>query len=288
MKSLTQKLLILILLTILLYSCKSDKSRIEDAKQVVTTFVKDLELENYESINKIYPSLNKIGKYWILYKFEITDSKIENKEVTIYGKYFKGGVIEETIMFYLKENSESKYIIDHTKGLSAYFGTNAYKFLKNVGCLQGLQTDEEIALACKKREVVFTSLISQAAKALEESVIMDNHSVTNSYGYLSGDITCKNTSGTDIPAFAYDLYVLFYDNQGNIIYTEKSPASNVYKIPAHGGISTMVHQPYIRGMAKIGIQIKLIKTDWLEYEIANSPSSTITCDKIDEIIKTQL
>jgi hypothetical protein len=288
MKSSVQKLIILISLTTLLYSCKSDKSRIEDAKQVVTTFVKDLELENYESINKVYPSLNKIGKYWLLYKFEITDSKIENKEVTIYGKYFKGGEIEETIMFYLKVNSEGQYIIDHTKGLSGYFGTNAYKFLKNIGCLQGLETDEEIASACKKREVVFTSLVAQASKAQEESVIMENHSVVNSYGYLSGDITCKNTSDTDIPAFSYDLYVLFYDNEGNIIYTEKSPTSNVYKIPAHGAISTMVHQPYIRGMSKIGIQIKLIKTDWLEYDIANSPSKAITCDKIDEIIKTQL
>jgi len=288
MKSFTQKLIILLSFSQLLYSCRSDKTRIEEARQVVTTFVKDLELENFESINKVYPSLNKIGKYWLLYKFEITDSKIENSEVTIYGKYFKGGEIEETIMFYLKENSEGKYIIDHTKGLSGYFGTNTYKFLKNVGCLKGLGTDEEIASACKKREVVFTSLVAQASKAQEESVVMENHSVVNSYGYLSGDITCKNTSDTDIPAFSYDLYILFYDSEGNIIYTEKSPASNVYKIPAHGGISTMVHQPYIRGMSKIGIQIKLIKTDWLEYDIANNPSKAITCDKIDEIIKTQL
>jgi hypothetical protein len=288
MKTFIDKLLILLFLTTLLYSCKSDESRIEDAKNVVTTFVKDLELENYESINKINPSFNKIGQYWILYKFEITESKIENNEVTIYGKYYKRGEIEETIMFYLKENSDGQYIIDHSKGLSGFFGTNTYKFLKNVGCLKGLETDEEIASVCRKKETVFTGLLERAVKAQEESVIMGNNSVTNSFGYLSGDILCKNTSDIDIPAFAYDLYVLFYDSDGDIIYTEKSPASNVYKIPAHGGISTMVHQPIIRGMASFDIQIKLIKTEWLEYEIATNWSKSITCDEIDEILMKQL
>ena len=288
MKSFALKLLIFLLLAISFHSCRSDKSRIEDAKQIVATFVKDLELENYTSINEVYPSLNKIGKYWVLYKFQITDIKIENNEVRIYGKYFKGGEIEEAIMFYLKENNEGKYIIEYTKGLSGYFGTNTYKFLKNIGCLRGLETDEEISTACSKREVVFASIVTQASKLQEESVIMENHSVTNSYGYLSGDIICKNTSETDIPAFSYDLYVVFYDNYGNIIYTEKPPASNVYKIPANGSISTMIHQKYIRGISKIGIQIKLIKTEWLENKIASNPSKLITCDKIDDLIKTQL
>ena len=113
------------------------------------------------------------------------------------------------------------------------------------------------------------------------------HSLSNSYGYLSGDITVKNTSNTTIPAFSYDVYIVHSDNNGNTIFKEKS-ISNVYKIPAQGSITIMVHQPYLRGMARIGIEFKLTKTDWLESDIANDPSKEITCEKIDEIIKAQL
>jgi hypothetical protein len=283
-----KQLLFLIFMSFTLFSCKSDKQKIEDAKQVVETFVKDIELENYTSASKIYPSFSKVGKYWILYDFKITDSKIDNEEVTTYGTYKQYNTREESIMFVLEPSeSDGKYYIKRTKGLSAYFGSNIYLFFKNVGCLRGLETDEEIAKACKEREVVFTSLVTQAAIAQQESVIMESHSVSNSYGYISGDITVKNTSNTTIPAFTYDIYIIFTDANGNEIYREKS-ISNVYQIPSHGSISVMVHQQSLRGMAKIGIEFKLTKTDWLESDIANDPSDEITCEKIDEIIRTQL
>jgi hypothetical protein len=284
-----KQILLFFILTSLFFSCKSDKQKIEEAKQVVETFVKDLELENFQTIKNTYPSFSKIkGRFWILYQFKITDSKIENDEVTIYGNYKQYDKTDESIMFVLKANGEGgKYIIDRTKGLSAYFGTNVYTFFKTIGCLRGLETDEEIALACKKREVVFNNLVTQAAIAQQESVIMENHSISNSYGYLSGDITVKNTSNTTIPAFSYDVYIVHSDNNGNTIFKEKS-ISNVYKIPAQGSITIMVHQPYLRGMARIGIEFKLTKTDWLESDIANDPSKEITCEKIDEIIKAQL
>ncbi len=176
-----KQILLFFILTSLFFSCKSDKQKIEEAKQVVETFVKDLELENFQTIKNTYPSFSKIkGRFWILYQFKITDSKIENDEVTIYGNYKQYDKTDESIMFVLKANGEGgKYIIDRTKGLSAYFGTNVYTFFKTIGCLRGLETDEEIALACKKREVVFNSLVTQAAIAQQESVIMENHSISN-------------------------------------------------------------------------------------------------------------
>lgn len=281
-------LILLITTSFTIISCKSDEQKIEDAKQVVETFVKDIELENYNSATELYPSFSKVGKYWILYDFKITESKIENEEVTIYGTYMQYDTHEESIMFVLKPSEENgNYYIERTKGLSAYFGSNSYTFLKNVGCLRGLETDEEIANACREREVVFTSMVTEAAIALQESVILESHSVTHSFGYISGDMTVKNTSGTTIPSFSYDLYVIYLDTYGNEIYREKSTGA-FSEIPAQGSITFMVSQRALEGMSKIGIEFKLTETDWLEADVANYPSAEITCEKIDELINVQL
>jgi len=283
-----KQLLVLLVMAFTLFACKSDEQKINEARLVVEAFVKDIELENYTSAKKKYPSFSKMGKYWILYDFNITDAQIENNEVTVYGTYRQENVRDESIMFVLKPSeTDGKYCIERSKGLSAYFGSNMYFFFKNVGCLRGLETDEEIEQACKDREQVYNSLVAQTVLAQQNSVIMESHSVTNSYGYISGDVTVKNTSDIGIPAFTYDIYLVFSDANGKEIYREKS-LSNVYDIPRNGSISVMVHQRSLRGMSKIGIDFKLTKTDWLERDVAHDPAKEITCAKIDEIIRAQL
>lgn len=277
-----QKITFFFALAILFYSCRTSKDKINEAKEVITTFVKDLELENYQSIEKTYPDFSKIGKYWILNDFTINDSKIDNDTITIYGNYKKGGQIEEKIMFVLCEGKDNKYFILKSKGLSAFFGTNLYKFAKRVGCLNGLETDRDIAEACKKRETFFKQFLEVYKEKIEAAVKLENHNVTNSFGFVSGDVTVKNNSVIEIPAFSYDLYLILYDNNYNEIFRTKSN-SNVYAIPANGSINAMIHEQSNRGMAKIAIEIKLNDTSFLESQLINPPSDW-TCEFVDAFI----
>jgi len=277
-----QKIILCFALTILLFSCRSSQDRIDEAKQVVTSFIKDIELENYASVNKVYPDFSKIGKYWLLNDFAITDSKIENDIVTIYGSYKRGGQMQEAIMFVLKEDADKKYFIEKSKGLSAYFGSSLYKFAKTVGCLRGLESDQEISSACKKREKFFDQFLSIYKEKIESAVKLENHNVTSSYGYVSGDVTVKNNSMIDIPAFSYDLYIVLYDNQYNEIFRTKS-ISHVYPIPANGSINAMIHKPFNRGMSRIGVEIKLNDISFLENQLTNPPSDW-DCEFVDAFI----
>ncbi|MDG1158069.1 MAG: hypothetical protein P8N19_01165 [Flavobacteriales bacterium] len=282
MKKYKQKAIFFFALTILLFSCRSSKDRIDEAKQAVTSFIKDLELENYSSVNKMYPGFSKIGKYWLLNDFTINDSKIENDIVTIYASYKKGGQIEEAIMFVLKEDADKKYFIDKSKGLSAFFGSSLYKFAKAVGCLRGLETDQEIAAACKKREKFFSQLLEDYKENIESAVKLENHNVSSGYGFVSGDVTVKNNSAIEIPAFSYDLYIILYDNQHNEIFRTKS-MSHVYPIPANGSINAMINETFNRGMSRIGVEIKLNDLSFLENKLTNPPSDW-DCEFVDAFV----
>lgn len=271
---------LLLLLSFSIVSCKSDKKKIEEAQQIVESFVKDLKLENYNSAIKAYPSLSKLEKYWILNDFKITDSKIEGDFVTIYGTYKKSQNIEESIMFVLRPSHENKkYYIVKTKGLSAYFGSDIYMFLKNIGCLTDLETDEDIAIYIKKREYFFTNLVQTEKNNIQNSVIMESHNVMNSYGFLMGNITVKNTTEYSIPAFTYDVYIVFTDNNDNVVYKKKS-ILNGSDINPYGSISVYVNEQYVIGMTKVGIEFQLTNTSWLEHNIAINPSPELNCDDI--------
>ena len=197
-------------------------------------------------------------------------------------------------MFVLKE-VDGEYIIDHTKGLTAYFKSNLYLFLKNAGCLRNIETDEQISIVCSERQFIFKSLAVQAAKALESSIEIAPSSdaiyLTNSSGFINGEITFVNNSDVDIPAYSYQLYFVFYDKQGKIMDSFEDLGGNHNIIPAHKNITTRINRSLKYGLNNgvddVSAVLKIIKTDWLESDIVNNPSKDITCAKIDEILKTQ-
>jgi hypothetical protein len=142
---------LMLILLLPIFSCKTDKEKVREANEVVETFVKQIELENYSSADEIYPGFSQMGKYWILYDFNITDSKVEGDKVIVYGKYKQYDKNNESIMFVLEPSeNEGTYYITSTKGLSAFFGSNIYLFLRNIRCLEGLETDQQIAEECRK------------------------------------------------------------------------------------------------------------------------------------------
>jgi hypothetical protein len=270
---------LMLILLLPIFSCKTDKEKVREANEVVETFVKQIELENYSSADEIYPGFSQMGKYWILYDFNITDSKVEGDKVIVYGKYKQYDKNNESIMFVLEPSeNEGTYYITSTKGLSAFFGSNIYLFLRNIRCLEGLETDQQIAEECRKREPDFQQLIQNASNKVEGSVFMESNSVSSTFGFLMGNISVKNSFSLTIPSFSYDIYLVFYNSQGEEVFREKS-SSNVYNIPSGGNISVIVNQPQKRNMAKIGIEFRLTKTDWLESYLVENLSGEINCNK---------
>jgi hypothetical protein len=157
--------------------------------------------------------------------------------------------------------------------------SSLYLFCKNVGCLAGLESDAEISIACQKRENFFNNLTSVLKRNIEENVLLGSHNVQKSYGYISGDVSVKNTTNATIPAFSYDLYIILNDDSGREIYRTKS-LSSVYEIPAQGSLSTMVHEQATRNMSKISIEIKITDTRFLSEIVANPPKDW-DCEFVD-------
>ncbi len=191
------------------------------AKQTVSTFVKDLELEIYESANNVYPTLNKIGKIWILSKFQITDAKIDNEEITIYGKFYKNGSTEAPISFLLSENSNGNYVIAKSKGLSAYYGSNEYIFFKKVHCLEGLETDEEISAACNSKMNRYNFLVNGLKSEIEKSInkkldYLNEGDTHDGYQIENWKITNDNPYNVPEDSYTIRMYEMtnIHDNQG--------------------------------------------------------------------------
>ncbi len=283
-----KNILLVFIASTFMIACKSDKQKMEDAKQVVETFVKDLELENYISVNKIYPSFSKIGKYWILYDFSITDSKIDKDVITIYGTYKQGNTRNQSIMFVLKPSEENgDYIIEKSKGLSSYFGSDEYEFFKNIGCLRGLETDEEIANACNTRIDKYELLVSNLRGEIEKSV-NDNmkfiDSQTDYYGNKKQIWNIIHGFGTSaIPSDSYEIDMLELEvidgslkGTGNFV-----PITNIETLYPNTSTKVILSDPTNYKAAYPFF--KIIKTDFIKKSIANNKSWSLDCSSLDKL-----
>jgi hypothetical protein len=273
------------LVIFIFYSCKTDSDRIEAANKTVDLFVKDLELKNQSSINKTYPSFSKLGQYWILSGFKINDTKIDGNEISIYGTYKRGNQIERPIMFVLVE-SGNNYKIIRSKGLTAYYDSEIYDFLINLGCLSNESDDLIIEKECSKREYVYESTIEAIKNDIENKVFIDNSNLSANGGYyVSGNLLVTNNSDFEIPPSAYTIYIGFI-NTKTLSGVDKQPVQRIYPtIQPHQSVSIPVNYVRINGGNKFGGLFTITNTNALK-SILNKTVLNLhwDCSKIDNII----
>jgi hypothetical protein len=247
----------IITIAIILSSCETKETKINSSKEVVLSFVTNLSFDNYDLMLSSYPSFRDIETYWKLKDFNISSTILNNNIVTVVGKS------ENIDVLFDVEKIDGKYIITKSKGLSSHFNSNLYKFSKKIGCIGQNHYDAEISRICKNNEYRFNQLVRSIKSTIEESVIMENHTVTKNYGWASGDITLKNYSRFTIPGFSYNLYVVYTDSKGNTLFTSKE-RMNFQSIPFGQSKTISVFESNSRSFQKVGINLKIINTEFIE------------------------
>jgi len=259
-----KKLIFLSLFLITLISCESDNTRMDKAKEKVSSFMSNLMFDNYDLMYKAYPDFKKVKSYWKLKDFKIKSCYIdEQKVVTVIGE---SGI--KQVLFEIKK-VDGNYFITKSKGLCSDFESELYKFCKKIGCIGTNSYDSEISEICGTKQFEFSRLVQKIKDNIEENVILENHTVTKNYGWLSGDVTLKNYSIFSIPGRTYSLYINYIDGQGNIVFTSKE-VLNFDNIPYNQSKTIHVFESNSNSFQKIGIKLKLTSTDFIESVLAEN------------------
>lgn len=254
------------LILITLYSCESDKAKIEDAKEVVNRFVTNLQFDNSTILYKTYPNFKKIKRYWVLKDFIITSATIdEDQVISIVGTSSHLG----NILFIVKK-IDGNYIIEDSKGISSVFNSPIYKYCRALGCFGFNIYDKDISQICSQKEEEFGFLVQKTKRNIEENVVVQSSNVTYKFGgYLSGELTLKNNSHYNIPGGDYEIYYHFLNSSGDVVFTKKEQ-SNFKSIPAGESLSLYLIETGSNSYDDFRTEIKLTSTDFIESTIAEN------------------
>ena len=149
-------------LTLILVGCgPSDEELLRNAESTVQSFIDELNMQNFNSANDIYPEMSKISRYKIPKNFKVSSSKFTSankNEVKIIGNY---GAADNTksMQFVLSKKESNTWEIIKSKGLSSYYESNLYNILKTSGCLTDIESDASIHQTCKNLEPKFEIIL---------------------------------------------------------------------------------------------------------------------------------
>jgi len=270
------RLFVLIMVfTCLLSACgPSDKEKLKESENKVKTFVAELGIQNFNSANKIYPGLQKIDRFNVLDNFTITSSNIDDDFIIVNGKYGREKS-PQNIQFKLKYN-DGDYIIEKSKGLSSYYGTPLFEILKRFNCFSDIESDEIIHAECKSNADKFEDLVSITKSNIENSVQFNklgSNLKSDGFGIgISGELTLANNSNISIPGFAYQIYILLYNSNGELVHTKE------YEFNYEPIVYNQLHQikvyslDYNRTYASYAATVRIISDQFIRDYLARNGS----------------
>jgi hypothetical protein len=259
-----KKLLLASILLIVISSCETKEAKINQAKEAVMSFITSVPFENYDLMYKIYPTFKEVRSFWKVSDYVIQSANLNENTIIVVGKAKNVEILFEV------EKIDGKYQITKSKGLCSDFNSDLYKYCKKIGCLGLNNYDSEISKICKEKELQFNTLVYQIKENIESNCILENHTVSKTYDWVSGDITLKNYSRFTIPGYSYNIYVLYKDNIGNTVFTSKESISNFESIPFGQGKTIHVYQPNSNSFQKISIKLEIISTKFIESIISEN------------------
>lgn len=248
----------------LLTSCETDEDRLKKGREIVTTFLSNANVENAEIANSLYPDISKVGKFYKINDFKVTNASInKEKTITITGKSSFGD-----LLFVLKKLN-GDYKITRSKGLSPSYNSNIYKYCKAIGCVNSETSDADVSFICAGKEEEFKQLVYDIKENIENNFGILNHNLSlqsigfGTSSYLSGEVTMKNSSRFTIPSFAYNLYYQFYDVDGQLVFTEKE-IGTYEPIPYGQSKTSRLFQSNAYGFDKVKAKLEIIRTGFIE------------------------
>jgi hypothetical protein len=225
-------ILILGILGFTLQSCgPNEEERKKSAEALVRAFVDELNMENFRSAKDIYPGLDSINRYNVLSNFQITSSSIKSNDpssVTVMGDYGMGE-FRKPIQFTVGMNGERKPFISKSKGLSHFYESPLYNALKRSGCLSNIESDAVIHQECLRKGDKFESLVNQWKEQIERGIVFEKtgSQLTNNYNiHITGELMLRNTTNVNVPRYSYDIYIVLYDRNGQLVHSSKYDFNN--------------------------------------------------------------
>lgn len=264
-KKMKMKRLLILIFAITLISCESEEQKIKKAENTVKSFVSNLQFDNYDKLFSFYPNFKRIETYWKLNSIIITSSNINPDEsITIIGSSNNRQVLFEL------QRQNNQYLITNSKGLSSDYNSNIYKFCKKIGCIGASEYDADISNICKENKYKFEKLVNDLKTRIESRTVLENHTLTKSYGTLSGDITIKNYSRFTIPGHVYKIYVKYLNSKDEVIFTSNQSLSNFQSIPYNQSKTIHIFENNVKGFRKVDIQLSLTTSNFIEKIIAEN------------------
>lgn len=254
------KKILFICILFALVSCESEETKLNKAKDVVNLFASSTTFGNLEKLPLYYPNMKELkGRFLVLKDFQQLSAVVNDKTISVIGKAQGNEVLFEI------EKENGKYIITRTKGLSMFVYSNLYKYCKEIGCIRGNNYDIEISKICSEKEFQFKSLVESIKNDIEQNVRLENHTVQGGYGYVTGDITYKNYSRFTIPRGTYNLYVVYLNNKGKVLFKEKTIE---FSTLTYGESNTTWISKDVQGTSQIAVSLEITNTDFIEKVIA--------------------
>ena len=254
-----KKIILFIFTITILTSCAKQKS-----ETIVKSFILNLSQENFKVANELYPNFVLLKRY-----NEYQDLKITGTERNKYGyTFFCKSKDDESVSFSVCLNND-KYIIESSKGLSAYIKTNLYKYCQNIGCINSNCNDEFISQVCIQKQQEYNELIEKIKLKIENSVRIENHTLRNEFGFISGSLTYKNNSNYTIPSNCYDLYLDYLNQNGKVIFTSEQKMQN-YEDFQYSQIKTIssIMESCNNSFSRVKVKLIITNTNFIESLIA--------------------
>lgn len=271
-------------LTLILVGCgPSDKELLRNAESTVQSFIDELNMQNFNSANDIYPEMSKISRYKIPKNFKVSSSKFTSankNEVKIIGNY---GAADNTksMQFVLSKKESNTWEIIKSKGLSSYYESNLYNILKTSGCLTDIESDASIHQTCKNLEPKFESLVNEFKNDLENSIAFEKNgsNLSNSYNvYISGELMLKNNSNISIPRFSYEIYIVFYDRNNNPSHSSKHQFTEDPILANDYHQITVYSMDYHRDYRKYSAVVKITNDQFIRSYLARQ--GNLNCSEL--------
>lgn len=271
-------------LTLILVGCgPSDKELLRNAESTVQSFIDELNMQNFNSANDIYPEMSKISRYKIPKNFKVSSSKFTSankNEVKIIGNY---GAADNTksMQFVLSKKESNTWEIIKSKGLSSYYESNLYNILKTSGCLTDIESDASIHQTCKNLEPKFESLVNEFKNDLENSIAFEKNgsNLSNNYNvYISGELMLKNNSNISIPRFSYEIYIVFYDRNNNPSHSSKHQFTEDPILANDYHQITVYSMDYHRDYRKYSAVVKITNDQFIRSYLARQ--GNLNCSEL--------
>ncbi|MFZ2283746.1 MAG: hypothetical protein WAV86_07710 [Lutibacter sp.] len=268
------KLLVIGLISTIIFSCGKNKNII-NSESIVTAFFKNINSEDVESMNKIYPNISTFTSYYKSDSIIIKKSDFINDSIIVVSveNYFTNGFGKKStknIDLYLEIDSLKSFsTIKDSKGLTDFKESDIANFATKTGCiLKTDTTDVQRNLKLVNAEALAYDLTLDQLVDFMVYVKVIKWSWESGYGgSASGKGIVKNNTSFNIPNVKYKIE--YKDRNGNVITSDDGYVS-YDKLNAGESKSFTFYTSYVGNASRASISLDFDEENIREYILKNN------------------